>query len=165
MAPAETDQNHAVAIPTGRGRYQVAVTSGGATFPVDEPVEVGGLGSGPNPYDLLASALAACTTMTLRLYADRKGWPAHGLRTTVSHHREKGSDPTDVFVRAIEFDEELDQEQRIRLLEIAARCPVHQTLSKGARIVPGTTDHRTPVFRSTTSHGDDMEALVASSPA
>ena len=109
---------------------RVRVHAGGLDFIADEPVEAGGLGSGPNPYDLLCAALGSCTAMTLRLYADRKGWPLEGVDVTVRHERPG----TDVFVREIRLDGPLDEAQRARLLEIADHCPVHRTLTAGARI-------------------------------
>lgn len=70
---------------TGLGQFQVEVVAGGAAFLADEPVEAGGMGSGPNPYDLLCAALGACTTMTLRLYAGRKRWPLEHTTVRVLH--------------------------------------------------------------------------------
>ena len=119
---------------TGEGAFQVEVRAGGARLLVDEPVEVGGSGSGPTPYDLLSAALGACTAMTLRLYARRKGWPLARVRVCVGHSRTTGVSPPDVFVRDIAIDGELDAEQRARLIEIAGRCPVHLTLERGARV-------------------------------
>jgi uncharacterized OsmC-like protein/pimeloyl-ACP methyl ester carboxylesterase len=117
---------------TRAGKFQVTIRAGGATFLADEPVSVGGLGTGPSPYDLLSSALAACTTMTLRLYADGKGWPVTRIRTAVGHRRDKGTTPADLFTRRIAIDGAIDADQRARLLEIADNCPVHRTLERGA---------------------------------
>lgn len=119
---------------TGVGRFQVEVLAGGAVFLADEPVEVGGLGSGPNPYDLLASALGACTAMTLRLYAARKDWPLKRVLVRVLHSRESLT-ARDRFAREITLEGTLDATQTRRLLEIAGRCPVHRTLEHGADIV------------------------------
>jgi putative redox protein len=118
---------------TGQGKFQLSIRSGETSFLADEPVSVGGLGSGPSPYDLLSGALAACTTMTLRLYADQKGWPVTRIRTAVGHRREGGAERPDVFSRRIAIEGPLDPEQRTRMLEIAERCPVHRTLERGAR--------------------------------
>jgi putative redox protein len=115
------------------GRYQMEVRAGGASFLVDEPESFGGLGSGPNPYDLLGAALGACTAMTLRLYADRKAWPLERVKVLVNHVR-PGLDARDQFNREIRLDGPLDAEQRMRLLEIAKRCPVHGTLERGADV-------------------------------
>ncbi len=119
---------------TGDGRFQVRAHAGGATWLIDEPPSVGGLGSGPNPYDVLCAALGACTVMTLRLYADQKGWAVKRVSTDVTHIREAGLDPPDRFVRQIFIEGDLDRDQRERLIEIAERCPVHKTLERGSRI-------------------------------
>lgn len=123
-----------VAEETGAGRFQVAIQAGGIRFLADEPAAVGGLGSGPTPYDLLSAGLAACTTMTLRLYADQKGWEIGRIRTAVGHAKRKGEIPADLFTRRIDFDGTVDAERRARLLEIADRCPVHRTLESTARV-------------------------------
>ena len=115
------------------GGLRVRVSAGGVQFVADEPAEVGGLGSGPNPYDLLGAALGACTAMTLRLYADRKGLPLDGVRVEVGHAKDGGA-PADLFVRGIELKGDLDAAQRARLMEIADKCPVHRTLTTGSRI-------------------------------
>jgi putative redox protein len=118
---------------TGRGKYQVEARVGDATLLIDEPADVGGLGSGPNPYNLLAAALGACTTMTLRLYADRKGWPLKHVEAGVRHTR--ASLPArDLFDIDIALDGPLDAAQRAKLLEIAGKCPVHLSLSRGSEI-------------------------------
>ena len=70
---------------TGEGNFQVEVLAGGVRFLADEPVEVGGLGSGPTPYDLLCAALGTCTAMTVRMYARRKAWPLRHVRVCVGH--------------------------------------------------------------------------------
>jgi putative redox protein len=119
---------------THNGKFQVQVRAGGVTFIADEPVSSGGLASGPTPYDLIGSALAACTVMTLRLYAERKGWPLKDAKVRVLHHRD-GLEGKDRFAREIELDGELSPEQRHRLLEIANRCPVHETLERGSDVI------------------------------
>ena len=126
---------------TGQGALQVEVRAGGARFLADEPVEAGGLGSGPTPYDLLCAALGACTSMTLRLYANHKGWPLGPLRVAVGHAREAERMPADLFTRAITLSGPLDDAQRARLLEIAERCPVHRTLTAGARVETAEAGH------------------------
>lgn len=110
---------------------------------LDEPEEVGGHGSGPTPYDYLAAALGACTSMTLRMYADRKAWPLDAVTVEVRHGKVHAEDceeceekpaKLDRFERHIRLDGALDGEQRTRLLEIANRCPVHRTLEADVRI-------------------------------
>lgn len=119
---------------TGAGLFQVEIQARGARFLADEPVAFGGMGSGPDPYDLLASALGACTNMTLRLYARRKGWPLESVSVRVSHAR--GSlNARDSFTREVIVTGDLDETQKTRLAEIADRCPVHQTLDRGADVV------------------------------
>jgi putative redox protein len=116
---------------TGKGAFQVEVKAGTSTFLMDEPVAAGGLGSGPNPYDLLSSAIGACTLMTIRLYVRRKEWPLERVRVKVTHHRDN-LQAKDRFVREIELIGPIDDTQRARLLEIAMRCPVHLTMERGA---------------------------------
>lgn len=128
---------------TGLGRYQVEARVGDATLLIDEPVSAGGLGSGPNPYNLLSAALGACTAMTLRLYADRKAWPLTRIQVSVRHTRVNLQSP-DTFALDIALEGTLDDSQRARLLEIAERCPVHLTLARGsavqATLLPATPD-------------------------
>ena len=124
---------------TGLGKYQVEARVGASALLIDEPVSAGGLGSGPNPYDLLGAALGACTTMTIRLYANRKGWPLKRVETLVRHSR-AGLNAKDRFELDIALEGDIDAEQRARVLEIAERCPVHLTLARGsdvaARLMP-----------------------------
>lgn len=133
-AAAEDDLDTVTVAETGIGKFQVEVMAAGATFLADEPVEAGGLGSGPNPYDLLASALGACTAMTLRLYAARKGWPLERVIVRVLHTR-AGLKARDRFAREITLEGPLDSAQQRRLLQIAERCPVHRTLEQGSEII------------------------------
>lgn len=123
-----------VAEETRAGRFQVVVRAGGTSFLSDEPESVGGLGSGPTPYDLLSAALAACTTMTLRLYVERKGWSVDRIRTAVGYMKIAGTERPDLFVRKIAVEGVLDADQRAHVLQIANKCPVHQTLQRGSRV-------------------------------
>lgn len=134
MTAPDKDLDTVTVAETGVGKFQVEVMAPGATFLADEPADAGGLGSGPNPYDLLASALGACTAMTLRLYASRKGWPLERAIVRVLHAR-PGLEARDRFAREITLEGPLDADQQRRLLEIAERCPVHRTLERGAEIV------------------------------
>lgn len=118
---------------TGVGRLQVEARTASGPLLIDEPASVGGLGSGPNPYDLMSAALGACTTMTLRLYAERKGWPLKRVQVSVRHHR-VSLEARDLFDRTISLEGPLDEAQRARLLQIAERCPVHRTLERGSDI-------------------------------
>ncbi|CDO37396.1 bifunctional alpha/beta hydrolase/OsmC family protein [Novosphingobium sp. KN65.2] len=157
--PAPRPSEDVLAEETGAGKFQLAISAGGARFLADEPRNVGGLGSGPSPYDLLSSALAACTTMTLRLYADHKGLPVTRIRTAVGHRRETGQAQPDVFTRRIAIEGEIDADQRQRLLEMAERCPVHRTLEKGARF--DTVIGEPPAAAEPESaHAADMQVAV-----
>jgi putative redox protein len=91
-------------------------------------------GTGPNPYELLAAGLGACTAMTLRLYAQRKGWALKRAEVRVLHIRATLA-ARDRFAREIAIEGDLDDDQRRRLLEIANRCPVHLTLERGAEVI------------------------------
>ena len=122
----------------GPGRVQVEVSAGGRSFPADEPIAAGGGGAGPSPHDLLAAGLAACTAMTLRLYADRKAWPLERIDVAVDHLRQPDAAPPDLFRRQIVLTGPLDEAQRERLMQIAERCPVHRTLTAGARVETGS---------------------------
>lgn len=130
---ANSDGETTIVAETGLGKYQVEARAGDATFLIDEPVAAGGLGSGPNPYNLLSAALGACTTMTIRLYANRKGWPLRRVRVAVNHNR-AALQARDVFEMDIALEGDLDEAQRARLMEIAERCPVHLTLARGSEV-------------------------------
>jgi uncharacterized OsmC-like protein/pimeloyl-ACP methyl ester carboxylesterase len=132
--PAETPDGAVLVEETGAGKFQVQVSVQGSRFIADEPVDVGGLGSGPSPYELVAAGLGACTAMTLRLYAERKDWPLQRTRVAVRHDKIAGQVPPDTFARQIALQGPLDAEQTARLLEIADKCPVHRTLEGGARV-------------------------------
>ncbi|GAB3575428.1 OsmC family protein [Spirosoma luteolum] len=111
----------------GRTPYETHLTTSNQVVVADEPVDVGGQDRGMRPAELLASALGSCTVMTLRMYADRKGWP---LEAAVAHVG-FSSDPLagrSTFTVQIVLTGDLTNEQRIRLLEIAERCPIHQAL-------------------------------------
>jgi putative redox protein len=124
----------AIVRDSGPGSLSVEVATAGQVFPGDEPIEAGGAGRGPSPYDLLCAALATCTTMTLRLYADRKSWPLAHVAVSVEHEKDPAATPPDMFHRIVTLSGDLDEDQRARLLQIAERCPVHRTLTGGSRI-------------------------------
>jgi putative redox protein len=121
-----------IVMDPGPAELPVMVHLNGASFLADEPVEIGGLGNGPTPYDLLCAALGACTAMTLKLYAKLKTIPLQHVNVEVSHAKEG---QTDVFSRLIRLEGPLDEATRNRLLGIAERCPVHRTLTNGSRII------------------------------
>jgi putative redox protein len=147
---------------TGLGRLQMAVRSAGYAFLADEPRSVGGLGSGPDPYGMLAAALGTCTAMTLRLYAERHAWPLERVQVSVRHHR-ASLQARDLFEREIYLEGPLDEAQRARLLEIAGRCPVHQTLDRGSdvrTVLAGPADVAAPTGAGS-EHMRDMEQAGA----
>jgi putative redox protein len=122
------------ATETGSRKLQVAIESGRHKIIADEPISVGGLGSGMSPYELVSAALAACTVMTMRLYANRKALPLERARVTVDHSKVAGMMPADRFTRMIALDGPLDATQRANLLSIAERCPVDLTLVRGSDV-------------------------------
>ncbi|MET0679806.1 MAG: alpha/beta fold hydrolase [Burkholderiales bacterium] len=122
---------------TREGKLTQLITAGRHVLRADEPVSVGGLDSGPSPYDLLLAALGACTSMTVRLYADLKGLPLERVEVELQHYKIHAADCTecetregrvDRIDRVLRLEGALDAAQRARLLEIANRCPVHRTL-------------------------------------
>ena len=126
--------NGVTATEIGSGTLQVAIESGGHEILADEPVSVGGLGSGLSPYELVSAGLAACTVMTMRLYANRKGIKLRQTSVTVDHSKVAGMMPADRFTRTIALEGSFDGDQRARLLAIADRCPVDLTLVRGADV-------------------------------
>ena len=136
----EAQQGDGVTVAeTGQGPYQNYVLAGDHASFADEPAEVGGQDTGPSPYQYLAAALGACTSMTLRMYAEHKGLPLE--RVSVKLHHEKGhaedcancaegqERKVDIIERTLILEGDLSTEQRQRLLEIADKCPVHRSLN------------------------------------
>jgi uncharacterized OsmC-like protein len=129
------------------GPYGQRITAGGHQLVADEPTAVGGADSGPTPYDLLLAGLGACTAITVRMYAERKGWPLRRVTVRVRHQRIHATDClgcettiglVDRIERELEFDGELTGDQRARLLDIADRCPVHRLLN--SEVLISTTE-------------------------
>ena len=144
-AGTAVDEGEWVTAHTVAGSYRTDVGARGHEFVADEPVSVGGTDRGPTPYDYMLGALGACTAMTLHMYAKRKGWPLEDavvrLRNARSHADDcENCEKNDVGVRRIERQVELKgaltDEQRQRLLAIADRCPIKQTLERGLKIEP-----------------------------
>jgi putative redox protein len=127
----EPDEGWVEVSETGAGGYQVEVLTAAGRFLADEPEDVGGLGSGPTPYELLSAALGACTAMTLRMYAGRKDIALDPVAVQVAHAK---SDGRDRFERRLLLPDGLSEEQQRRLQEIAGKCPVHRTLTGVAEV-------------------------------
>lgn len=115
----------------GTTNYLVAIKAGHHELNADESVALGGNDVGPGPYELLCSALCACTAITLRMYAERKQWPLRALNVNVHFKRAGDSESLD---RILKFEGELNDDQRARLADIAERTPVTLTLKQGIRI-------------------------------
>src|ERR1700730_12011613 len=134
---------------TRNSKFQQTVTVGPHRMLADEPVAAGGEDSGPGPYDFLLSALGACKSMTMRLYADRKSLPLERATVTLSHSKIHAQDCAECETKegmldqinvAIGLEGALDAEQRKRILEIADKCPVHRTLTSEIRILTRVAD-------------------------
>ncbi len=129
---------------TTQGTFLNHVVVGRHRFLADEPESYGGFDAGPSPYDFLATALGACTSMTLRMYADRKEMPLDRVTVEVEHDKvhlddaghvdESKPGRIDRFRRTLHVEGDLDAEQRASLLRIADRCPVHRTLEQSSHI-------------------------------
>ncbi|HCY55533.1 MAG TPA: osmotically inducible protein C [Oceanicaulis sp.] len=138
-APPASPPGHDSALvqETGKGAYLGWASTGEARFLVDEPNMLGGFDAGPAPYQLLSTALAACTTITLRMYAGRKNWALGRISTEVTHAKSDADDDRparDVFTRIISVEGGLSAEQSEKLVEIANKCPVHRTLERSSHI-------------------------------
>jgi putative redox protein len=115
----------------GTTNYEVAIKAGHHELNADESIALGGKDVGPAPYELLCSALCACTAITLRMYAERKQWPLQALHVNVHFKREGESESID---RVLKFEGELNHDQRARLADIAERTPVTLTLKQSISI-------------------------------
>ena len=146
--PGEAPRN-VVVRETRNSKFQQTISTGPHRLLADEPVSAGGEDSGPGPYDLLLASLGACTSMTMRLYADRKSLPLERVTVTLTHQKihaedcaecETSTGMLDRIDRVIAMEGALDAEQRKKLMEIADKCPVHRTLTSEVRIVTHAAD-------------------------
>jgi putative redox protein len=157
LAPAAAEQTavtaegprNVVVRETRNSKLQQIITTGPHRLLADEPVSVGGEDTGPGPYDFLLASLGACTSMTMRLYADRKSLPLERITVTLKHQKIHAEDCAecetkagmlDQIDRVIAMEGALDTGQRKKLMEIADKCPVHRTLTSEIRIVTKAAD-------------------------
>lgn len=147
--PADAEPRRVVVQETRDGKLQQQITVGPHRMLADEPASVGGADTGPNPYEFLLSGLGACTSMTMRMYADRKALPLDRVTVTLSHRKVHAKDCAecetkdgmlDHIERVIAIEGNLDAEQRQKLMEIADKCPVHRTLTSKIHITTHTDD-------------------------
>jgi putative redox protein len=129
--------------------YTTSMNLGKHKLLADEPEHLGGKNKGPSPYQLLSSALASCTAITIQMYAKRKDWELFNVEVHVSHKKdhctdcekiEDESSKIDVFQREIYLIGNLDEKQKKRLLQIANKCPVHKTLHSDIEVVTKLRD-------------------------
>jgi putative redox protein len=137
------DEGSVIVVERGDGKFTQMMLDGEHVLLADEPREAGGDDRGPSPYRLLLMALGSCTSMTVRLYAARKGWPLERTTVRLRHFRDYMADCKDCedkdakmerIERVIEFAGNLDDAQRAKLMEIAEKCPVHRTLESRVKI-------------------------------
>ena len=149
VADAGEAPRQVVVRETRNSKFQQTVSVGPHRILADEPVAAGGEDSGPGPYDLLLASLGACTSMTMRLYADRKALPLERVTVTLKHNKIHAEDCAecetrvgmlDRIDRVIAIEGTLDTEQRAKLMEIADKCPVHRTLTSEVHIVTRPAD-------------------------
>lgn len=136
--------NHQVLVHSDpEAKYTLDIQAGKHLFKADEPESIGGNDFGPTPYDLLLASLGACTAITMRMYANRKGWPVEDIEIHLNHNKEhlqdcedcdSASAKIDVIERSIKINGDLDEKQRKRMMQIADKCPVHKTLHNEIRV-------------------------------
>ncbi len=143
LADRPLEEGVVLVAENGLGSFAQSVVVGRHRLRADEPVSVGGTDTGPGPYDLLLAGLGACTSMTIRMYADRKGLPLDRVAVRLKHSKIHAADcadcettngKVDVIERQVELIGDLDDAARAKLLEIADKCPVHRTLHSEIRV-------------------------------
>jgi putative redox protein len=134
---------------TRNSKFQQTISAGPHRMLADEPIAAGGEDTGPGPYDFVLAGLGACTSMTMRLYADRKSLPLERVTVTLKHSKIHAQDCAecetkvgmlDQIERVIAMEGNLDVEQRKKLMEIADKCPVHRTLTSEIHIITHAAD-------------------------
>lgn len=115
-----------VVVQSAEGKFAQDITVGAHRIRADEGLSAGGSDSGVEPHELLLAALGACTSMTLRMYAERKGWVVRQVKVDLTG---RAADGRYAIERRLTIDGDLDADQRQRLVEIASKCPVHRTLT------------------------------------
>jgi uncharacterized OsmC-like protein len=139
---AEETEPHVVVSGTAASFAQ-KVEIGSHRFTADEPIAFGGTDTGSSPYDLLLAALGSCTSMTIGLYARKRGWPLENITVSLRHSKIHARDceecetkegRVDRIWSEIHLDGALTDEQRTKLMEVAEKCPVHQTLTSEINI-------------------------------
>lgn len=136
-------RTRATASETGESAFAVRIEMGKHRLTGDEPVAAGGGGLGPSPFDLMVAALAECTAMTVRWFARQRGWPLDHVEVTVDHAKKQAvgaAVPIDVFDKVILLrGPGLTGEQRARLIDVAAKCPIQRIL-EGSPLINVTTE-------------------------
>lgn len=132
-------ENATATVESSDGTYAQAIKARMHDWAAGEPVEVGGTDNGPTPYELLLSALGACTSITVEMYAARKGWPLDKVHVTLEHSKEERAGendgkPVDIIDRVVRLEGALDDDQRAKLIEIAEKCPVQRMLTNQINI-------------------------------
>lgn len=130
-------RNHVTVSETGESKLAQRLELGRHHLAADEPIEMGGMDSGPSPIQYMLASLGSCTSMTLRVYAAHKNWALGAIRVEVFHERAKGDSgaPYDRFERVIHVESDLTDEERAKLVEIAGKCPMHKLLMATDKVI------------------------------